>query len=99
MTITKTEIFHAPKDGTHVAYRHTTADGDQVIGEIEDLDALLNVLIEGGPLDDSAPNAVGADALPTFGGDEPLDTHGVWSWDETRILHGGSSYPLCISNR
>ena len=25
---------------------------------------------------------------PTFGGDEPEDTAGVWSWDEDRLLVG-----------
>lgn len=27
-------------------------------------------------------------SLPTFGGEEPADTTGIWSWDETRILVG-----------
>ena len=27
-------------------------------------------------------------SLPTFGGEEPYDTSGVWSWDETRLLVG-----------
>jgi hypothetical protein len=26
--------------------------------------------------------------LPTFGGEEPADTWGVWSWDETRLMVG-----------
>lgn len=33
--------------------------------------------------------------LPTFGGAEPCDTAGVWSWDETRLLRcdgGGEFY-------
>lgn len=28
------------------------------------------------------------DELPTFGGDEPADTVGVWSWDETHMIVG-----------
>jgi len=24
--------------------------------------------------------------LPTFGGPDPADTSGIWSWDETRLL-------------
>ena len=24
--------------------------------------------------------------LPTFGGEEPADTRGVWSWDEKNLL-------------
>jgi hypothetical protein len=31
--------------------------------------------------------------LPTFGGDEPTDTCGVWSWDATRAIVGN-----CRSN-
>ena len=26
--------------------------------------------------------------LPVFGGSEPRDTSGIWSWDETRLLVG-----------
>jgi hypothetical protein len=26
--------------------------------------------------------------LPTFGGEEPEDTHDVWSWDETHLIVG-----------
>lgn len=26
--------------------------------------------------------------LPTFGGEAPVDTRGVWSWDETSVLVG-----------
>ena len=33
------------------------------------------------------------DALPTFGGAEPSDTNGVWSWDPTRLLVGD-----CLDN-
>jgi len=28
------------------------------------------------------------DSLPTFGGTEPRDTTGVWSWDATHLLVG-----------
>ena len=27
-------------------------------------------------------------SLPTYGGTEPLDTSGVWSWDDTHLLVG-----------
>jgi len=30
--------------------------------------------------------------LPTFGGEEPADTSGVWSWSASRVLVGA-----CIS--
>lgn len=30
-------------------------------------------------------------SLPTFGGEEPANTRGIWSWDETRLLVGWDS--------
>jgi len=39
------------------------------------------------------------DALPNFGGSEPLDTRGVWSWDETSLLVGACSDELYIEPR
>lgn len=27
-------------------------------------------------------------SLPTFGGEEPADTNGVWSWDSNNLLVG-----------
>lgn len=27
-------------------------------------------------------------SLPTFGGVEPAETQGVWSWDDTRLIVG-----------
>src|SRR5690606_24912295 len=37
--------------------------------------------------------------LPTFGGEPPADTSGVWSWDETRILTQTASGDLRIVPR
>ena len=37
--------------------------------------------------------------LPTFGGAEPADTSGVWSWDETRLLEGTCAADLEIVDR
>lgn len=36
---------------------------------------------------------------PTFGGDEPDDTFGVWSWDEDRMLIGESQPFEIVSRR
>ena len=33
-------------------------------------------------------NDVDMTSLPTFGGEEPKDTAGVWSWDEKNLLVG-----------
>lgn len=39
--------------------------------------------------------------LPTYGGDEPQDTMGIYSWDETRLLYcdGPNDAPWVISPR
>lgn len=37
--------------------------------------------------------------LPTFGGDEPPSTHGVWSWDETRLIVGTCADDFKIIDR
>ena len=39
------------------------------------------------------------DDLPTFGGTEPDDTEGVWSWDETSLLVGTCCADLEIVDR
>ncbi len=39
------------------------------------------------------------DSLPTFGGDEPVNTERVWSWDETRLLIGTCADDLQIIAR
>lgn len=38
--------------------------------------------------------AVDLTSLPTFGGKEPSDTMGVWSWDETRLLVGEGKFKI-----
>jgi hypothetical protein len=48
------------------------------------LDALLAVLREHGA---DLPEREWT-RLPTFGGEEPRSTSGVWSWDESRMLVG-----------
>ena len=39
------------------------------------------------------------DDLPTFGGEEPEDTTGIWSWDEKNVLVGECAYDLEIITR
>jgi hypothetical protein len=38
-------------------------------------------------------------SMPTFGGDEPEDTGGVWSWDKTHLLVGSCADDLEIIAR
>lgn len=33
-------------------------------------------------------------SLPTFGGEEPKDTAGVWSWDADRLLVGEGEWEI-----
>ena len=53
-----------------------------------DLDELLDALnsVEPEQTDERLMTS-----LPTFGGDEPAETLGVWSWDATHMIVG-----LCI---
>ena len=40
--------------------------------------------------DSGSPNAgecIDLAGLPTFGGEEPSNTIGIWSWDRTRFLY------------
>ena len=37
--------------------------------------------------------------LPTFGGEAPDDTRGIWSWDETRLIVGTCADDLEIMER
>jgi len=60
-------------------------------GPIDDLCDLLDVLR------DYRPESL--DDLPTFGGDEPDDTVGVWSWDAKRLLVGTCLADLEIVDR
>lgn len=51
---------------------------------VNDLDELLEVL------NNDSISVDDMTSLPTFGGDEPQDTQGIWSWDETRWIVGAS---------
>ena len=77
--------------------------------KIENLDELLKVL-RGLPTDDQSEycEAVGLPTsqgecdwagLPTFGGTEPRDTAGIWSWDSDRVLIGEGLADLAIERR
>lgn len=39
------------------------------------------------------------DSLPTFGGIEPVDTEGVWSWDSENMIVGTCSGDIQLSKR
>lgn len=52
------------------------------IAACANLDSLLAAILSVELPDDDMSD------LPTFGGDEQIDTCGVWSWDETRLIVG-----------
>ena len=63
---------------------------------VTDLDSLVTALSVVGDFIDAEtcaalglPHRMGSvdmTDLPTFGGEAPADTSGIWSWDETRLL-------------
>lgn len=57
---------------------HATASGP--IDNIEELSEVLNAY---------APNSFDFSELPSFGGEVPKDTCGIFSWDENRLLVEG----------
>lgn len=68
------------------------------------LDALRDVLntIEAELTGDGAPkltDVIDTTSLPVFGGTEPADTRGIYSWDESRILTPGNANNWIIRPR
>lgn len=61
---------------------------------VDSLDDLHKLLRECGSLPDRV-----METLPTFGGEEPESTSGVWSWDEKRLLVGTCASDLQIVPR
>lgn len=58
---------------------------------LDELAAALNALADHDPeVREAVEDRLDMTSLPTFGGPEPADTTGVWSWDETRLLVGAS---------
>jgi hypothetical protein len=52
------------------------------------LDAMREIEAECAEIGSDPQFAYDATALPVFGGAEPPDTLGIWSWDESRLLTG-----------
>lgn len=77
---------------------------------IRDLDHLFDLLtdcpaclagVDGSSPDDPSHTCGDLDwtDLPTFGGDEPRDTTGIWSWDAECLLIGRCASELEIVSR
>lgn len=62
------------------------ANFEAQVNEAGSLDALLAVLVVTDTSEQSQHDGQLWTKLPTYGGEEPRSTHGVWSWDETRLL-------------
>lgn len=66
---------------------------------VKSLDDLYIKMLKDHPsVMDKYENAWSSD-LPNFGGEEPDDTEGVWSWDYTRLIVGSSARDLEIITR
>ena len=75
----------------------TEAHGETLVAQCGNLEALLE-LLRSGAIDDDENLHLWSE-LPTFGGPDPADTTGVWSWDATRLLIGPGRDDLLIVPR
>ncbi|MBN8465064.1 hypothetical protein JYJ95_00965 [Corallococcus exiguus] len=73
-----------PPHGPGWCYRATFQDGASESGPLRNLEDLTAVLQRWGHGLEGLPWS----ELPTFGGEAPRETEGVWSWDATRLLVG-----------
>lgn len=100
------ELVDAVLDGARQEWalrEHVVAEAEpgeqenamQTLTTATNLDELLASL-NGLPADTDLDGVLAS--LPTFGGEEPRNTGGVWSWDETRVLVGASA-PFRIVTR
>jgi len=64
----------------------STADALHNIHRAADLDNLLQILRDIDAILPEEWNTIDYSGLPTFGGAEPADTTGIWSWDENNLL-------------
>ncbi len=94
--LTASGIDGAPKLRSSKLGRDRFVNTDDVIGRVKSLDDLLAILKA---LNEEETAHVDMTDLPSFGGEEPDDTAGVWSWDEKRELVGDGRSDLCIDVR
>lgn len=71
---------------TGEALLRLTATAPTTLDEL--CDAVNDDVRTGLPRETGETGPIDMSSLPTFGGAEPDDTGGIWSWDETRLLVG-----------
>ena len=69
------------------------------VKEFANLEELRNAMRIGTPWTLDPHNDAWSTDLPSFGGDEPANTDGIWSWDEYRLLVGSCADDLEIIDR
>jgi len=82
---------------------HKAADLAHLLGALRSYgDAIARTYADGHDLEAEALEHTLGRAmagLPNFGGEEPSDTSGVWSWNETHLLVGDGYADLGIVSR
>ncbi|WP_026332133.1 hypothetical protein [Thioalkalivibrio sp. ALE16] len=76
-------IEYRDADDTSLAW-----SAERAILKAPSLDSLVEALSERFDSTSERFQERGLVDLPNYGGDEPEDTQGIWSWDETRLLIG-----------
>lgn len=80
-------------------------DAQRLISEAANLEELLDALRDievaladtesDDPLCVRVDEMIDVTTLPTYGGEVPSDTTGIWSWDTERVLTGEGSWAEC----
>lgn len=68
-----------------------TTNLDELCAELNRIEAEIAAANTGALTDSNIGEHIDCADLPTFGGEWPKDTLGIWSWDETRILYADGS--------
>ena len=77
----------------------TTTEARTRIESAATLADLLDALRETRDLDGEDRDEIDWSMLPTFGGEEPDSTRGVWSWDTESLIVGTCADDIKIVNR
>ena len=70
---------------------NATTNLDELCDELNAIESEIAASNTGDLTDSNIGEHIDCAGLPTFGGVEPSDTLGIWSWDETRVLYAEGS--------